>query len=388
MRIGHYAPDIWTPGGIASYIRRLGAAQSARGHEVWYLDRRADAASPADDRHVIVDGDRALDDNARRLNLDVLHLHKPTDELPAADLPCVRTMHGNQGACPSGSRFLSRTQTPCDRAYSLSGCLWGHVVDGCGSRHPRALTGNIRRFHHERRLAARMPTMTVSTFLRDQMVRAGCPAHRLEVVASPAPVVDTPAVPMQREGTPRLLFLGRVVPQKGLAWLLRALAQIEVPLHLDVAGDGRALDDMRRLADTLGVADRVTFHGWVDPAHVPPLIEAARAVVVPSLWHEPAGLTTLEAAAHARPVVASTVGGIPEYAHPDFAVLVPPNDIDALAAALTPLATDPDRAETMGLRGRVHARHTFAMDTFLDRVEAVYETVLDTPAPASVSPLP
>ena len=64
----------------------------------------------------------------------------------------------------------------------------------------------------------------------------------------------------------------------------------------------------------------------------------ARAVVFPSVWHEPAGLITLEAAALGRPVIASAVGGIPEYATDAFALRVPPRDVDGLAHAMSQLA--------------------------------------------------
>ena len=391
MRIGHFAPTIWSNGGIATYIRRLGAAQTVRGHDVWYLDRQprpspndAPPAAPCHARHIILHDDANLVEWAQTLRLDVLHLHKAPDvsarDLAAGPVACVRTLHGHQASCPSATRFLSRHNTACNRTPNVPTCLWGHFADGCGSRRPGRLVEAFRRFRHEQRLAARIPTMPVSAFLRASMIQAGCPPASLHVVPSPAPAVAT-ATPLPVERPPRVLFLGRIVPQKGVAWLLRALAQSIPSVHLDVAGDGRALEDARALADRLGLAGRVTFHGWVDPGAVVHLIRQSWGVVVPSLWHEPAGLVTLEAAAHGRPVIASSVGGIPEYAHPDFSLLVPPNDTAALADALTALATAPDRAVQMGRSARAHAQTTFALRPFLDRVEAVYrEAIQDADA--------
>jgi glycosyltransferase involved in cell wall biosynthesis len=385
MRIGHYAPDIWENGGVASYVRHLGSAQAADGHDVYYLDVQTKAASPTRAAHVVVTSEDALWDATAALSLDVLHLHKPVQGLPASAPPCVRTMHGNQGACPSGSRFLARSQSACDRTYSVSGCLWGHLVDGCGSRRPHNIAAHFRRFHAERDLAARLPTMTVSRFLHDRMIEAGIPGDRLHVVLSPAPIVDAPIAPVPQR--PRFLFLGRIVPEKGLSWLLRALAQTPKSIALDVAGTGDALDDARALTDTLGLAERVSFHGWVPSPQIPTLLHQARAVVFPSLWHEPAGLVTLEAAAHGRAVIASRVGGIPEYAHPDFALLVAPNDISGLAAALTRLAERPSLAADMGQRGRTRVRDHHAVPPFLDRIYSVYAqagaALTPTPEPPS-----
>ena len=383
MRIGHYAPNIWGNGGIATYVRQLGAAQVEDGHDVYHLDRQDDPVEPTSASHVVVTSASALVDATAHLSLDVLHLHKPVESLPATT-PCVRTMHGNQGSCPSGTRFLARSQSACDRTYSVPGCLWGHLVDGCGSRRPHNLAAHFRRFHTERDMATQLPTMTVSRFLYNQMIQAGIPERRLHVVLSPAPVVTTPAPPVPT--TPRFLFLGRIVPEKGLSWLLRALAQTSEDIALDVAGTGDALDDAQALATRLGIAHRVTFHGWVPPEEVTTLLHQSRAVVFPSLWHEPAGLVTLEAAAHGRAVIASRVGGIPEYAHPDFSLLVNPNDVDGLAAALTRLADNHSLATDMGRNGRARVRKQHAVAPFLDQVYAVYEKAGANIAPTPLSP--
>lgn len=388
MRVGHFAPNIGAPGGIATYVRRLGEAQTARGHDVWYLSYEDADTLPAG-RLVARPNAESMYREAHRLKLDVLHLHKAAPASPEAEalVPRVRTMHGNQGSCPSGTRYLARTATACDRTYSAAGCLWGHLVDQCGRRHPQSVASHFTRYHTEQRLAASMPTITVSCFLRDRMIESGIPMDQIIAIPSPAPSVsETSALPL--DGIPRMLFLGRIVPQKGLAWVIRALAQVTVPLHVDVAGDGRALDAMRELARRHGVEDRITFHGWVDSADVPGLIARSRAVVFPSIWHEPAGLVTLEAAAHGRPVIASTVGGIPEYALPEFSLQVAPNDTAGLAAAMTRLATNVDLARTMGDAGRVAARTTFAMDTFLDRVDAVYHRVLASSLATQSTALP
>jgi glycosyltransferase involved in cell wall biosynthesis len=224
------------------------------------------------------------------------------------------------------------------------------------------------------------------------MIEAGCPARTLETIHSPAPTVDNPAGPVDRNGPPRFLFLGRLEPQKGLLWLLRAFARLGGDARLDVAGTGALMPAARALAEAEGMAGRVAFHGWVGPEDVPALLGAARAVVFPSLWHEPAGLVSLEAAAYGRALVASDVGGIPEYAVEGHALLVRPNDTAGLADALSALAGDPDRADRMGAAGRRAATTRFSMDAFLDRLDAVYRSVqpaagpVATGAPSSHAP--
>jgi len=376
MRIGHYAPQIWAAGGIATYIRRTGTAQSLRGHDVHYLSQDpGDEAEPAD-THVI-DSPSELFGLAESLSLDVLHLHKSVAHLPDDRVPTVRTMHGHQASCPSGTRYLSRSGQPCDRVPSLPACLWGHVVDRCGSLRPRNVASNVSRLQHEIEFAARVPTLPVSDFLRSRMIEAGCPPEQLQTVHSPAPRVDR-STSMPRTGPPRFLFVGRLAPQKGIMWLLQAFARIPEDAHLDIAGDGDLAEAARSYVRRHKLTGRVTFHGWVSEEQVTRLMQFARAVVFPSVWHEPAGLVSLEAAAHGRALVASDVGGIPEYARDDFSILVSPNDIDALANALLSLYRDPARAASMGEAGRRLAQSQYSMDDFIDRLDEVYHAVIQS----------
>lgn len=373
MRIGHYAPKLWARGGIATYVRRLGQAQEQAGHEVFYFSRTS-AGEDAPDPQRVITNDHELFGSARDLNLDVLHLHKPVDHLPEERVLTVRTMHGNQGSCPSGTRYLKRSGQPCHRAYSISGCLWGHLIDHCGSRRPHKAYANFKSIQREQRLAAALPTLTVSQFLKDQMIRSGCPPENLYVLRSPAPDPRSSYTPPPREGLPRFVFLGRITPQKGIDWLLRAAARVPEELRIDIAGEGNPsyVRTLQEQATELGIDSQTTFHGWLDDAAVFALLQKARAVVVPSVWHEPAGLVTLEAAALGRPVIGSKVGGLPEYATEDFALLAPPRDVDALAQHITCLASDKSKAEQMGRRG-LHAAHTkFALSSFINKLHQFY----------------
>ena len=381
MRIGHYDSRLGAQGGIASYMRRVGRAQERAGHDVCFLCRSNEGDEPLTVLEVA--DDRALFSTARAQNLDVLHLHAPVETLPEGGRdrgPTLRTVHTHDGSCPSGSRYLKRSGQPCSRAYSVAGCLWGHLVDHCGSRRPHKTLANFQRIRQEQAQAAALPTITVSRFLKEQMIRSGCPEENLHVLRSPAPDVPGTFSPLPRQQPPHFVFAGRIEPQKGLDWLLRAVAKVEPDVRLDVAGTGdeQYLTQMDHLASDLGLQEQVTFHGWLDEGEVYALIEQARAVVVPSVWHEPAGLVTLEAAALGRPVVASEVGGIPEYAFDAFSLRVPPRDIDALAEAIGHLARNAEQAETMGRRGYGLAQSEFAMDRFLRRLDALYDDIRRT----------
>jgi glycosyltransferase involved in cell wall biosynthesis len=183
-----------------------------------------------------------------------------------------------------------------------------------------------------------------------------------------------------RQGEPRLLCVGRLIPIKGHLVLLRALARARarVPrLTLDVAGRGPLAPALEAYSRELGVADAVRFLGFVSP--VERAIEDSAIVVVPSLG-EGFGMVALEAMERARPVVASAVGGLPEIvADGETGLVVPPADAEALADAIVALADDLETAASMGVAGRERALLDFTPERCASRIEALYEGGLEPP---------
>ena len=117
--------------------------------------------------------------------------------------------------------------------------------------------------------------------------------------------------------------------------------------------------------------------------HVTPIqraIEESQVVVVPSLG-EGFGMVALEAMERARPVIASTVGGLPEIvADGETGLVVPPADAEALAEAIVALAGDLPRAAEMGRAARTRALEEFTPERCVERVESLYARALE-PAP-------
>jgi glycosyltransferase involved in cell wall biosynthesis len=267
---------------------------------------------------------------------------------------------------------LKRSDAPCGRAYSLAGCLWGHFVDRCGSVRPAKLAEEFGATWDDRRTLAGVPAVAISRFVKAQMVRSGYDAGTIHVVTNPAPE-PRPCGPPPRGGTPRFVFVGRLVVHKGLQWALRALAKLNGSVALDVAGDGPYRAELERLAGRLGVAGAVTFHGWVDEAGIDRLVAGARGVVFPAVWHEPAGLASLDGSARGRAVVGSRCGGLPEYAlEGRNALLVDPNDDLGLADALTRLADDWELAARLGATGYELAAGPFSLERHVAALERIY----------------
>ena len=198
---------------------------------------------------------------------------------------------------------------------------------------------------------------------------------RVAVVRNGVDAAAFASGPRPERSTLRVVFIGRTIWDKGPDVLVDAVARLARPdIELCVVGStgfsahaplSPYEQDMRRRA----AGARITFRPFVDRAQIRTLLGDCDVVVVPSRWAEPSGLTVLEGMAAGAAVIASDVGGIPETAG-DGAVLVPPSDTAALAAALEALAEDRALLSRTALRGRRHAeRNTWR--TARDRLGVV-----------------
>jgi len=297
------------------------------------------------------------------------------------ECPVVYTLHNHSPYCPSGSKYLAVSGIGCDRAMSTLGCTWGHLVDGCGSRRPENIIQNFQRSYRELETLKklRIPVIANSDYVRGQLIRHGLPPEQTVTLhcAIPIPETSTEPLTLETHQNSRLLFAGRIVPGKGLEWLLKALTQVERRVHLDVAGEGWDQPRMERLAKKLGVSDRVTWHGWCEREKMDALYRQCYAMVFPSLWHEPAGLVTLEAYARHRPVIASSLGGIPEYVlDGKTGILIPANDIKNLAAAINELAENYQKARSFGQEGYTFLLERFTMENHVKDLQIIYEKTM------------
>ncbi len=178
-----------------------------------------------------------------------------------------------------------------------------------------------------------------------------------------APAADGPGPTFElRDGPLRVVFVGRMVAEKGPDVLIRAaerLGRSDLEYVL-VGSQGFARDaslssferELRRLASASGAAIR--FEPFVDRSALPVLLRSADLLVVPSRWEEPSGLTAAEGLASGLPVIVSRVGGLPDVIGP-AGVLVEPDDPAALAEAIARLADDPEARRRMSQQARAHA---------------------------------
>lgn len=186
-----------------------------------------------------------------------------------------------------------------------------------------------------------------------------------------------------RTGPVRLLHVGRIIRTKGLLDVIRAMDRLrDLPVVLDVVGDGTDREDCEALVRKLGLNGRVTFHGVVPRAVVDEFYEQADVFVFPS-YREPGGSVVLEAMAHGLPLVVCDRGGPGANVDDSCAFRLPAISPQQLAAdcalALRTLVKDPDLRLRMGTAGRAHAGNNHLWQHRLERMSALYDEISSSP---------
>ena len=202
--------------------------------------------------------------------------------------------------------------------------------------------------------------MCPSTALAGEATRLG--ARQVEVVPSG---VDLPPEVGAEAEPPEVLYAGRLSSEKGVLELVEAAAD----LNLVVAGDGPLRGQIPGA------------QGFVPHDELQQLYARAAVVACPSR-REGFGVACLEAMAHARPVVATAVGGLLDLVvDGETGIVVPPRDAVALRLALQRLLADPELRRSLGAAGRERARERFSWDAVTDATLAAYAEAAGTMAP-------
>ena len=174
-----------------------------------------------------------------------------------------------------------------------------------------------------------------------------------------------PDMQLRNWETPSLLFVGRVVYQKGLDLLLEALGGLQsISWQLTVVGDGSQREPLLVQAQHLGMVDRIKFLGWLSSTQLLPQYQQANLFIFPSR-HEGMPNAVLEAMACGLPVVATRIAGNEELVasagestHPT-GILVPPEDVVALRTALQSILTNTSLRRDMGMAARQRVEQVF-----------------------------
>jgi glycosyltransferase involved in cell wall biosynthesis len=305
---------------------------------------------------------------------DLAHVHNIYHQLSPSLLaplrrrgvPVVMTVHDFKLVCPVYS-LLSHGEI-CERCVSNG---FGPAVRHRCNR--GSLSGSLlvagETWAHRRLGLYRDGVdvfITPSAFARDRLITGGYPAERIVVV--PNCVVADDYHPLHRAGD-HALYVGRLSREKGVEVLVRAAAASGA--RVKMVGDGPLRPTLERMIAESG-AD-VELLGFRSGEELSAAVQAASAVVMPSICHDNCPLAVIEAMAWGKPVIGSRVGGIPELVRDgEEGVLVPHGDTAALGAAMLRLQEDPELAERMGRAGRARVEAHYDAGPHYRAVAAAY----------------
>jgi glycosyltransferase involved in cell wall biosynthesis len=252
----------------------------------------------------------------------------------------------------------------------------GHVLDGYFRQ------GVQQAFLKAERILARRTDVliAVSPQVRDDLLALGIGTpDRWRVVPLGLPLdafaaIDGPSGRLRERlrlaaDVPLVGALGRIVPIKDLATLVRAVARLP-DVHLALIGDGSERAELAALVGSLGVADRVHLTGWADDV---PAWVADLDVVALTSRNEGTPVALIEALAAGRPVVATSVGGVPFVVREGVTGwLVPPADPVATAEALAACLGDRTDAAARAAAGRAEVLARFPAERLVADVRALY----------------
>jgi glycosyltransferase involved in cell wall biosynthesis len=282
---------------------------------------------------------RAVRSAVRAFRPDVVHVSGFELQLSPAVLgaldgtPSVVNVAWTKPVCPTGHKLLpdgtlceQRWGAACRERGCVSGVRWVREM----ARY-RLIGASLR---------SASAIVTCSRHMGSLLARHGLSAR----------VLDWPVRPpgstfvRSRAAEPLFVAVGRLSREKGIGALVESVARIRdggVDARLRLVGDGPQRAEVERLAARLGVADVVEIIGWVEHYDVEAHLQEAWALVAPSLWAEPLGLSAVEAIVRGVPVVASAVGGYAETVEPGVTGLLCANgDVADLARCLDDIARE------------------------------------------------
>jgi glycosyltransferase involved in cell wall biosynthesis/O-antigen/teichoic acid export membrane protein len=369
---GIFPPDA---GGPATYVQRMAHELSAQGHRVRVvtLADRPIASDGAPFRLVRIRRPSWLPLRMLQATWAILREGRDADVLFVNGLPVESAIANLYLQRPVVQKIVG------DWAWERSTNA-GRTADDFQTFQRSRSTRSVEALKWLRgRLAARADRVIVpSAFLAEIVAGWGVNRDRVRVIHN---AID-PSTPDTVEGRARspvrtIVTVGRLVKWKGVDDLIRVVRALPPDVQLSIVGDGPEEQRLRDLAGTLGIASRVRFLGRLERSRTLATVSASDVFVLNSTYE---GLphVVLEAMQCGVPVVATAAGGTGEVVRDgETGLLVPPQDVAALEAALVRILSDESLRRSLGAAGQAAVRQFFAPERMVDETVRELGTVAE-----------
>lgn len=292
--------------------------------------------------------------------------------LRRAGAPIVQLVYNYRFICPNAHLYTHGAI--CERC--VRGSTLNAIRQRCyqGSHLSSSWYAGILGWHRARGTFAAIDHFLVPDhFMREKLAAGGLPVDRMTVVGNPFEVHGY--APGGEEGD-YILFVGRLIPQKGIMTLVRAFARAQTGSRLVVVGDG----PMRGAADELAretAPGKVVFRGTVWGPELRELLARCRFLCVPSEWYDNAPLVLYQAFALGKPAIVSDINGLPEVVeHGQQGLLAAPGDVQAWCEQIARLDGDASLRRRLGRNARRKAESEFTAAAYYRRLRKAVDALV------------
>lgn len=314
---------------------------------------------------------------------DLIHVHNVQNigALQAAFdfAPTVVTTHDYRWVCPANTFFYKNTQEVCNRLCGL-GCFTTTLSKHCLTPRPGYASYFYYRTKWTLRNADRFAhTIAPSSGARNRYVKSGFPAEKITVLPYFCSI-EPSKTPRPIPNRPTITFLGRIAPNKGHEYFIKALGLLPEEVQGIMVGNIPAdtAKGLQEFARRHGCADRLELHPWASREEVLALMDQTSVFIFPSLWPETLGIVGLEALSRGVPVVASDLGGVREWCiNGETGYLVPPKNPDAIAEKVNQLISSEQQLRDFGARGIQLIKNRFTPETHVNNLVQLYKNIID-----------
>jgi len=313
----------------------------------------------------------------------IIHLHslpypEVIDVFFRIGLPVYKSMHDAMMVCPGWGKFWLTDETPCSKPYGIHCLIHAYTKKCTRSRKPEKVLDSYQYVHYEIHEAANSykQILVYSSYMKSQALAVGIPEEKISHIPSPQFEADDRPDDKDEVNKPeRLLFVGRLSKQKGLHYLLEAMALLKkrgIHIELDVIGDGQNREEFMRMAETLGLSGTVFFYGWVSRSQVKDYYRKAIALIIPSVYPDNFPNVVAEAMINRKVVITFDSGGTAEWFEDGISGFkVPSKGIHALAEKIEFVLNHAD-LKTIGENARQHLLKTHHPDRVFERYQQLY----------------
>jgi len=373
-------------GGTEKYVRDIKNALKRRGHYVYVVAVEKVGDYNINEENLTFTKELLLDDIGKdikfilnKTNPDIIFINNFSNAQLIEKLikikPVCRFLHDYSPLCLGWSKVIRFTGNICEYPlgpWCIPCALYSHTI----SYRPKIMLRQIKLKFYEQRVLSKIKNIIVaSRYMKECLISNDFEDARIDINPYFINLPDVTDVSYENF----ILFVGRIWEQKGLQFLIKALAYCDKCINLKIIGDGPYLKTIITQIKNTNLSHRIEILGMLPYEKISEYYKNCLVVVVPSIWPEPFGIVGVESMSFQKPVVAFDVGGIKDWLlNGETGFLVKRGDVRGLADKINFLLNNKTVAVEMGRKGREIVAQKFTEERHVNHLEEIFTKTLDS----------